>query len=136
MKRRDFLFLRTRQGSRVAELSCERLYMHYHSLAAIQGSGEEAPSSELWDEEPLPAFAGRTCEALLCDLERELDKSALLRIRGAEWLAADGFGESVKGLLARFRRRGGTVEYWSGEVRAQEEPGSHRTNGGAWGSGR
>ena len=70
MKRRDFLFLRTRQGSRVAELSCERLYMHCHSLAAIQGSGKERLSSELWDEEPLPAFAGRTSEALLCDLER------------------------------------------------------------------
>ena len=131
MKRRDFLFLRTRQGSRVAELSCERLYMHCHSLAAIQGSGKETLASELWDEEPLPAFAGRTSEALLCDLERGLDTSVLLRVRGAEWLAADGFGESVKDLLARFRRRGGTVEYWSGDVRAQEELGDHRTNAGA-----
>jgi hypothetical protein len=136
MKRRDFLFLRTRQGTRVTELSCERLYMHYHSLATIQDRGGEVPSSEVWDEEPQPAFAGRTCEALLCDLEQGLDTSVLLRIRGAEWLAADGFGERVKGLLARFRRRGGTVEYWSDEVRAQEEPGARRTNASAWVSGR
>ena len=134
MNRRDFLLMRNRQGAQVAELSCERLYMHYHSLEAIQGSGEAggvSPSSELWDEEPQPVFAERTSEALLGDLERRLEGTELLRIRDAEWLAVDGFGENVKRLLARFRRRGGTVEYRSTNVTAQEESGSHRTHAGA-----
>ena len=130
MNRRDFLLMRNRQGAQVAELSCERLYMHYHSLEAIQGSGEAgggSPSSEFWDEEPQPVFAERTSEALLGDLERQLDGAELLRIRDAEWLAVDGFGENVKRLLARFRRRGGTVEYRSPNVSAREEFGSNRT---------
>ena len=115
MKRRDFLLLRNRHETRVAELSCERLYMHYHSVGAIA-----AGPSEWWDEEPPPVFSGRATDSLFGALARQLDGTDVLQISGAEWLAVDGLGEHVNRLLVGFRRRGGKVEYRTGNTTGPE----------------
>ena len=123
MKRRDFLLLRNRHDTRVAELSCERLYMHYHSVGAIAGRGdrgETAGPSEWWDEEPPPVFSGRATDSLFGALARQLDGTDVLQISGTEWLAVDGLGEHVNRLLVGFRRRGGKVEYRTGNTTGPE----------------
>jgi len=123
MKRRDFLLLRNRHNTRVAELSCERLYMHYHSLGAmgLGDTGGTAGLLEWWDEDPASVFSVRAPDALFGALARQLDWADVLQISGAEWLAVDGFGEHVNRLLVGFRRRGGKVEYRTGNATRPEE---------------
>ena len=113
MKRRDLLLLRTEPAGRVAELSCERLYMQYQqtSLTMVRpGRADVLPTTELSEEEPSAVFDERTTRQLLGDVERELEEADVLRLVDTEWLAVDAFGRDVERVLASFRRRGGRVE--------------------------
>ena len=113
MKRREFLLLRTDAATRVAELSCQRLYMHYQHAsvttlpvadAAVDG-GESAG-----DAEPPTAFAVRTPRELLGEVARQLQGVDVLRLVDTEWLAFDEFRRDVERVLDVFRSRGGRVE--------------------------
>ena len=113
MNRRDFLRLRTEQATRVAELSCERLYMHYqHSSVTMRSAGSAtSDAGGLGDGEPPTVFAERTTQQLFRDVDHELRRADVLRVRETHWLAVDAFRRDVEALLAAFRRRGGRVEY-------------------------
>ena len=114
MNRRDFLLLKTERSSRVAELLCERLYMHYQQLSLPTNrpaQGVAADVEALFDAEPPTVFAERSTHQLFSNVERELQSADVLRVVDREWLAVDEFGRDVEGLLAAFRRRGGRVEY-------------------------
>ena len=117
MKRRDFLLLRTEPAGRVAELSCERLYMHYQQTSLTTGQPGRAVMPKTTDpleEEPPAVFEERTTAQLLGDVDRHLVDADVLRVVDTEWLAVEMFGQDVEHLLAAFRRRGGRVEYPGG----------------------
>ncbi len=114
MNRRDLLLLRTDRDTRVAELSCERLYMHYQHtrLTMDRPAQPRAPDTgELWDDEPPAVFDERTTRQLFRQVDRELRNADLVRVVDTGWLAVDAFRRDVEDLLAAFRRRGGRVEY-------------------------
>ena len=116
MNRREFLLLRTEPVGRVAELSCERLFMQYqHSTVTTAAVDSAAPAAHgLGDGEPRAVFTERTPHDLLGDVERELHDADVLRVSDTEWLTVETFGQDVEALLTAFRRRGGRVEYQPG----------------------
>ncbi len=124
MNRRDLLLLRTDRDTRVAELSCERLYMHYQHtrLTMDRPAQPRAPDTgELWDDEPPAVFDERTTRQLFRQVDRELRNADVVRVVDTGWLAVDAFRRDVEDLLAAFRRRGGRVEYQGSVPR----PGPH-----------
>ena len=109
MKRRDFLRLRSEAAIRVAELSCERLYMHYqHARVTTMPVGVEAP--ERAEVEPPSEWTARTTEQLFDEIERQLQGADVLRLVETEWLVVDDYRRHVERVLAAFRGRGGRVE--------------------------
>ena len=114
MNRRDLLLLRTDPDRGVAELSCERLYMHYQHARLTMDRPAQPPAPdprELWNDEPSAVFDARTTEQLFSDVDRELGNAEVVRVVDTGWLAVDAFRRDVEDLLAAFRRRGGRVEY-------------------------
>ena len=131
MNRRDLLLLRVDRDRRAAELSCERLYMHYqHARLMMDGSaqppapGAPSPWSEPDDAEPPAVFDERTTQQLFSDVDRELRNADVVRVVETGWLAVDAFRRDVEDLLAAFRRRGGRVEYQA-FVPSHAAPSSH-----------
>ena len=119
MNRREFLLLRTEQARRVAELSCERLYMHYQQTSLTMNRPEQSPTPDAWelsDDEPPAVFAERTTQELFSSVDRELQDADVLRVVDTQWLAVEPFRRDVEDLLAAFRRRGGRVEYQAGST--------------------
>ena len=119
MKRRDFLRLRTEATIRVAELSCERLYMHYqHARVTTMPAGEAArhAAPEHGEAEPPAELTVRTTDQLFGEIERQLQGADVLRLVDEEWLVVDDYRYHVERVLAAFRGRGGRVES-SGPVR-------------------
>ena len=114
MNRRDLLLLRTDLGRRVAELSCERLYMQYQYARLTMDCATQPPESEVdaqWDDEPPVVFGERTTQQLFREVERGLHNADVVRVVETEWLAVDAFRRDLEELLAAFRGRGGRVEY-------------------------
>lgn len=118
MNRRDLLLLRTDRDGRVAELSCERLYMQYQQTRFTTDrpdDGRTPDAASLWsdtdDAEPPAVFTERTTRELFSAVDRELRDAEVLRVVGAEWLTVETFRRDVEDLIAAFRRRGGRVEY-------------------------
>lgn len=85
MDRREFLRLRT-SGSRVAELSCERLYMRF-----VDASAE-----------------GRTDE-FFAALAREMTTVSELRLTDREWLSSEDLAAGVERALAAYEQGGGRI---------------------------
>ncbi len=113
MNRRQFLLFRTERATRVAELSCERLYMHYQQAGATVRSAPDLQTAELCDLselEPPARFAERTTGQLLSEVDHELRAAEVVRLVDSGWLAVEPFGRDVDAVLAAFRRRGGRVE--------------------------
>ncbi len=117
MNRRDFLRLRTKGKKRIAELSCERLYMRYvDAQTSVTRRDEQSSADELV---PWPWFGGEpptvirepTSEELFRDLERELSDADVVRVLDSDWLVSEEFRHEVEALLASFRARGGRVEF-------------------------
>ena len=115
MNRRDFLSLSTRDSKRILDLSCERLYMRYVDASA--GIGRPAESRALdrnpraWEGEPPNEIETPTAIELFETLERELADADVLRVRDADWLSSEAFGQEVEARVEAFRRRGGQVEF-------------------------
>ena len=124
MNRRDLLLLRTDRDRRVAELSCERLYMHYQHTRLTTDRPAQPPApdtGELWDDEPPAVFDERTTQQLFSLVDRELRNADVVRVVDAGWFAVDAFRRDVEDLLAAFRRRGGRVEYPASEAAPQTD---------------
>jgi hypothetical protein len=114
VNRRDLLLLRTDPDRRVAELSCERLYMQYQFARLTMDCATQPPESEVgeqWDDEPPAVFGERTTQQLFGEVERGLRNADVVRVIKTEWLAVDAFRRDVEELLSVFRGRGGRVEY-------------------------
>ena len=117
MRRRDFLLVRTERASSVAELSCERLYMHYQQVRAVATGDIETSDADDWDEGATSvqwnsadrAVAWGSVDALFRDVTRGLAGADELRLSGVQWLADVSFARRVRDVLDRFRRHGGRV---------------------------
>ena len=108
MNRRDFLLFKTVGARRVAELSCERLYMRVVETQRVSASSDE--SSEGWGREPPAVFDALTADRLFADLERELRGVDVVRVVDRSWLAASDLKPRLEALLDAVRARGGRVE--------------------------
>jgi hypothetical protein len=112
MNRRDFLLLRTDAGDRVAELSCERLYMRQFDIHLTgRRPGVDFPAGDPSAGEPPAVFDQRTTRQLFDSLQRDLEGVDVLRVVDARWLADDELTCEFESMLASFRSRGGRVEF-------------------------
>jgi hypothetical protein len=106
MNRRDFLLFKPAASRRIAELSCERLYMR-----VVDTQRESAqPGDEPGDGEPPAVFDVRTTEQVFADLERDLRDVDLVRVVGAEWLVSAELKGRLDAVLSAFRAAGGHIE--------------------------
>jgi hypothetical protein len=112
INRRDFLRLRTVARRRVAELSCERLYMRqFDARLTARRPDVDFPCGDPSAGEPPAVFDERTPRQLFDLLERDLEDVDVLRVVDARWLAGDDLRCEFESLLASFRSRGGRVEF-------------------------
>ena len=113
MNRRDFLLVRTRGKQRILELSCERLYVQYFDAESdLDSQDQEIPGEPAWwSGEPPTVIERPTSEELFRDLEDELARADVLRVRDRNWLMNGAFQDRFEALLPTFRARGGHVEY-------------------------
>lgn len=108
MNRRDFLRFKTVGKRRVAELSCERLYMRVVDTQRVSASGGDA--GDRWDGEPPAVFDAMTTDRLFADLEQELRGVDVVRVLDASWLAASDLRPRVEAMLDVVRAHGVRVE--------------------------
>jgi len=107
MNRRDFLTFRVERRVRVAELSCERLYMRLlDSQVTGEPSGEGA--AEGWcGGEPAAVYHRSSVQEVFDQIDRDLNGIDLLRITDREWLTDHPY---LEGVISQFRARGGRVD--------------------------
>jgi len=106
MNRRDFLLFKPATGRRIAELSCERLYMRVIDTQLVSARAGDEQS----DGEPPAVFETRTTEQVFADLERDLRDVDLVRVIGAEWLGSPELKRRLDAVLSAFRAAGGHIE--------------------------
>lgn len=115
MKRRDFLLLRTEGSERVADLSCEKLFMHYQELNAgfQQGNKEEGipDDADWWAGEPSLHISKSDPETFFSGVLDDLKAVNAIQVQDMEWLAQGEFRVRVDTLLTAFKARGGEVNY-------------------------
>ncbi len=108
MNRRDVLLLKTASNTRVFELACASLFMHY--LGIQKPSAPTTVLDDYWLGEPEPQLASLTARELFAGLQRDLDGADVLRVVEPHWLADADLRREVDVLVARFRASGGRVE--------------------------
>jgi hypothetical protein len=106
MNRRDFLFFKREPARRIAELSCEQLYMRVVDTQLVSAQAGDEPGGG----EPPAVFDTRTTEQVFADLERSLRGVDLVRVVGAEWLASPELKGRLESVLRAFCAGGGRVE--------------------------
>ena len=115
MKRRDFLLFRTEDGSGIAELSCEKLFMHFQHLSTgYRQSAAEAGNladADYWAGEPTLHIHGLDPESFFRSVLNELGAVKKITVRDMEWLGRGEFRVRVETLLAAFRARDGEVSF-------------------------
>ena len=111
MNRRDFLLFRTEGEERIAELSCEKLYMHFADINAASKFGENesgiSEDAEWWSGEPSVVVAGSDQKALFDSLLENISEADILIITDRQWLVEGKFSEFVTTLLQQFSAGGG-----------------------------
>jgi hypothetical protein len=108
LSRRAFLQLKADSQRRIAELSCERLYMRFLD-AQLQGS-DAADAAHEAESERAPVFEGdSSADALFESLARELMKADELRLTERSWLLNEEFRARLEPVLAAFQARGGVI---------------------------
>jgi hypothetical protein len=110
MTRREFVLVRTVAARRVADLSCERLYMRFLD-AQVGGpfTPDDAIESEGESERAPRMDAGSTAR-LFAGLAEALREADVVRLTDRAWLASEEFGSDLERVLAAFRARGGVVQ--------------------------
>ncbi|MDP6536103.1 MAG: hypothetical protein QGG02_07220 [Gammaproteobacteria bacterium] len=125
MNRRDFLLCRTEGSHRVAELSCEKMYMHFQDLVSgIQQASPEAGTpddAEWWAGEPALLLNSLDPESFFRALLDELREIDTVIVKDMEWLAHGDFRIRVDTLLAAFKITGGKVTYQHDSHDIEEE---------------
>jgi len=115
MNRRDFLFFRTEGAEKIAELSCEKLYMYFANINAASKFGQNesgiAEDAEWWSGEPSVVVTGIDQSALFESLVEDISKADVLIITDRQWLIEGPFADFVKDLLQQFSKVGGRVSY-------------------------
>ena len=115
MKRRDFLLLRTEGNESVADLSCEKLFMHYQDLNAgfQQGNKEEGipDDADWWAGEPSLHIRRSDPETFFRGVLHDLKEVNAIQVQDMEWLAQGEFRVRVETLLTAFKAGGGEVKY-------------------------
>lgn len=120
MNRRDLLLLRTSAGTRVFELTCERLYMRCLDLR--RPTAPDAALPDYWLGEPEPHYEPTTDQDLFEGLRRDLAGADVLRIVDPHWLADAALRRDVDALVAGFRAGGGRVEFVTRTEAADASP--------------
>ena len=115
MNRRDFLLFRTEGSQRIADLSCEKLFMHYQDLnSGYHQAAEESGTlddADWWAGEPPLAIDNTDPEAFFRSVLTDIKDVDSVRVLDMEWLAQGEFRIRVETLLAAFKARGGEVSY-------------------------
>ena len=110
MNRRDFLSLKVERRVRVAELSCERLYMLLLD-SELTGASPADGDAEGWcSGEPAAVYQRRSAVDLFEQIDRDLTDVDVLRITDREWFNAGGLASHLDRVVSQFRRRGGHVD--------------------------
>ena len=107
MNRREFLLFKKVRGQRVAELSCERLFMRVVDSQLTPGSN--AGSDGPWVGEPPRVVDAITTDELFADLERQLRGVDVVRVVDAAWLTPGDLRQRLNSALDAFRAGGGHV---------------------------
>jgi hypothetical protein len=105
VNRREFLLFKKVRGQRVAELSCERLFMRVVDSQLMRGSN--VGSGDPWVGEPPRVVDEITTDELFADLERELRGVDVVRVVDAEWLTSAELRQRLNSVLDGFRAGGG-----------------------------
>ncbi|MBI3494005.1 MAG: hypothetical protein HY047_19830 [Acidobacteria bacterium] len=111
MNRRDFLLLRIEQRRRVAELSCERLYMRYMDSQLPVNQYEEPVAIEPAFGEPAPVFDQRSIRQVFDDLDHELRLVDVLHVFETRWLTGGELRAEFDRFVTSFRAHGGRIEF-------------------------
>ncbi|MBL4821545.1 MAG: hypothetical protein JKY98_11240 [Gammaproteobacteria bacterium] len=115
MKRRDFLRFRTDTGKQVAELSCEKLFVHYEGLCSgFHQAPEEAGTiddEEWWAGEPPLAITSIDPDDFFRGLLTDLKGVDTLKVLDIQWLSQGEFRIRVDTLLAAFKATGSEIIY-------------------------
>ena len=110
VSRRDFLTMRVREGRRVLELSCERLFMRYHDACSDAAQRQVSNHEDVSGMPDVPmGFAMPSVEALFDELERQLAGVDELRVLERGWLGSGEFAREVAARIDAFTERGGVV---------------------------
>jgi len=109
VNRRDFLTFRVERRLRVAELSCERLYM---LLLDVQLTGESHDAGHTsWNGgEPPALYERRSADDVFAQIDRDLNDVDVLRISDRDWLTAGPLASQLDRIVAQFRTRGGRID--------------------------
>jgi hypothetical protein len=108
MNRRQFLLWQVEGSTRVAELSCERLFMR---LVDVDAAGRDDGAAADGDCEPSAQLDPRPSREVFDTLRKELEGANVLRLIEPSWLAHEALRRELEPMLAAFRARGGVVEW-------------------------
>ncbi|MDA1371121.1 MAG: hypothetical protein O2971_10215 [Proteobacteria bacterium] len=125
MNRREFLLFRTEGSQRVAELSCEKLFMHFQDLnSSVQQGREEQGTladADWWAGEPALLINTIDHEEFFRAVLSDLQNVDQLSVKDVEWLVQGDFRIRVDTLLAAFQAGGGQVSYQQPSSAALQE---------------
>lgn len=115
MNRRDFLLVRTKGGERIAELSCEKLYMHFADMNSASKFGHNesgiADDAEWWSGEPSVVITNLDQNALFESMAGDIAEADVLLVSGRQWMVEGKFTEFVQDLFQQFSEKGGQIKY-------------------------
>ena len=115
MQRRDFLLLRAEGSERVAELSCEKLFIHYQDLNAgfQQGNQEQglAEDADWWAGEPNLHINSIDPDSFFSSVLEDLKEVNTIHVQDMEWLVQGEFRVRVETLLIAYKARGGEDQF-------------------------
>jgi len=106
VNRREFLLFKKVRGQRVAELSCERLFMRVVDSQLMRGSSVSSDDRP-WVGEPPRVVDEITTDELFADLERGLRGVDVVRVVDAAWLTSAELRKRLNSVLDGFRAGGG-----------------------------
>ena len=113
MNRRDFLLFHTEDARKVADLSCEKLFVYYQGLNSGYHQAEEEAGTlddaDWWAGEPPLSIRGSDPESFFRSVLADLKDIDSLRVLDMEWLAQGDFRIRVETLLAAFKAKGSDV---------------------------
>ena len=125
MNRRDFLLLRHEEEQQLAELSCEKLFVHYcdlnsgfHEAEAEEGTIDDA---DWWAGEPPLLIHSIDPDEFFSSVMQDLKGVDSLTVLDMEWVAQGDFRIRVETLLAAVRARGVEVVFQPNETKPPQQ---------------